>query len=96
MTEYASNVIIFVFIDIFVFMTNYDFEPRMSFDLIKSLQSRFIRERILRIKEVDMTKKMKEVFEFTRRKLVITQESQKKHADKKRVAASDYKEDDFV
>jgi hypothetical protein len=96
MTEYASNAIIFVFIDIFVFMTNYDFESRMSFDLIESLESRSVRERILRIKEVDMTKKMKEVFEFIRRKLVITQESQKKHADKKRIAASDYKEDDFV
>jgi hypothetical protein len=96
MTEYASNTIIFVFIDIFVFMTNYDFESRMSFDFIESLESRFIRERILRIKEVDMTKKMKEVFEFIRRKLVMTQESQKKHADKKRIIASDYKEDDFV
>jgi hypothetical protein len=96
MTEYASNAIIFVFIDIFVFMTNYDFESRMSFDLIESLESRSVKERILRIKEVDMTKKMKEVFEFIRRKLVMTQESQKKHADKKRVAAPDYKKDDFV
>jgi hypothetical protein len=68
----------------------------MSFDLIESLELKSVRERILRIKEVDMTKKMKEVFEFTKRKLVMTQESQKKHANKKRVAASDYKEDDFV
>jgi hypothetical protein len=72
MTEYAFNAIIFVFIDIFVFMTNYDFESRMSFDLIESLESRFVKERILRIKEVDMTKKMKEIFEFTRRKLIMT------------------------
>jgi hypothetical protein len=68
----------------------------MSFDLIESFESKSVRERILRIKEVDMTKKMKEVFEFIKRKLVMTQESQKKHANKKRVAASDYKEDDFV
>jgi hypothetical protein len=71
MTEYAFNAIIFVFIDIFVFMTNYDFESRMSFDLIESLESEFVKERILRIKEVDMTKKMKEIVEFIRRKLVM-------------------------
>jgi hypothetical protein len=43
-----------------------------------------------------MTKKMQKVMKFTKRKLAMTEESQKKHANKKRVAASDYKEDDFV
>jgi aminopeptidase N len=96
MTEYASNAIISVFTDIFAFMTNYDFEPRMSFDLIESFESRFIRERILRIKEMNMTKKMKKVFEFTKRKLIKSQNNQKTNADKKRVLALDYKEDDLV
>jgi hypothetical protein len=70
MTEYAFNAIISVFTDIFAFMINYNFESRMSFDLIESFESRSVRERILRIKEVNMTKKMKKVFEFTKRKLV--------------------------
>jgi hypothetical protein len=36
------------------------------------------------------------VIDFTKKKLVITQESQKRHADSKRTKASDYKEDDLV
>jgi hypothetical protein len=47
----------------------------MSFNLIESLESRSVKERILRIKEINMTKKMKEVFEFIKRKLVMIQES---------------------
>jgi hypothetical protein len=70
MIEYAFNAIIFVFTDIFAFIINYDFEFRMSFDLIESFESKFIRESILRIKKVNITKKMKKVFEFTKRKLV--------------------------
>jgi hypothetical protein len=94
MTEYASNAIVFVSTDISAFMINYDFESRMSFDSIESFES--TRERILKARGVNMTKKMQKVMKFTRRKLVMTQESQKKHADKKRMTASDYKEDDFV
>jgi transposase InsO family protein len=96
MAEYASNATISASTGISAFMANYGFEPRMSFDPIEPPESGSARERILRTKGVDMAKKMKEVFEFTRRKLAMTQESQKKHADKKRVAAPDYKEGDFV
>jgi hypothetical protein len=86
MIEYAFNAIIFVFTDIFAFMINYDFESRMSFDFIESFESKSVRERILRIKEVNMTKKMKKVFEFTKKKLVKSQNNQK----------TNYKEDDLV
>jgi hypothetical protein len=94
MTEYAFNAIVFVSTDISAFMINYDFESRMSFDSIESFES--TRERILKARGVNMTKKMQKVMKFTRRKLAMTQESQKKHADKKRMTAPDYKEDDFV
>jgi hypothetical protein len=70
MTKYAFNAIISVFTNIFAFMINYDFESRMSFDFIESFESRFVRKRILRIKEMNMMKKMKKVFEFTKKKLV--------------------------
>jgi hypothetical protein len=96
MIEYASNAIISVFIEIFAFMINYDFELRMSFDSIKSSQLQSIRERILQAKEVNIAKKMQKVIDFTKKKLVITQKSQKKHADSKRAKASDYKEDDLI
>jgi hypothetical protein len=94
MTEYASNATISASTDIFAFMTNYDFEPRMSFDSISSSES--ARERILQTKRVNIAKKMKEVIEFTTRKLVKAQEDQKINANKKRALASDYKEGDLV
>jgi hypothetical protein len=68
MIEYASNAIIFVSIDIFAFMINYDFESRMNFDSINSSES--ARERILQIKKINIAQKMKEIIEFTTRKLV--------------------------
>jgi hypothetical protein len=95
MTEYAFNAIIFAFTEIFAFMTNYDFESRMSFDSMNSTK-KSTRERILRAREIDMTKKMKEIIEFTKRKLVKSQKNQKINANKKRASALDYKEDELI
>jgi hypothetical protein len=64
--EYAFNAIIFVFIEIFAFMNNYDFESRMSFDSIYSTK-KSTQERILRTRNINMTKKMKEVIEFIKK-----------------------------
>jgi hypothetical protein len=75
MIEYASNAIIFAFIEIFAFMINYDFESRMSFDFIKSSQLQSIKERILQAKEINIAKKMQKVIDFIKKKLVIIQES---------------------
>jgi hypothetical protein len=68
MIEYAFNATIFALIDIFAFMINYDFESRMSFDSISL--SELVRERILQIKRINIAKKMKEMIEFTTRKLI--------------------------
>jgi hypothetical protein len=94
MIEYASNAIISAFTEIFAFMTNYDFESRMSFDSINSSES--ARERIIQFKEVNITEKMQKMIDFIKRKLAIIQESQKRHADSKRAKTSDYKKDDLV
>jgi hypothetical protein len=94
MIEYAFNATIFALINIFVFMINYDFESRMSFDFINLFES--TRERILQIKKINITKKMKEIIEFTTRKLIKVLEDQKINANKKRVSASDYKKDDLI
>jgi hypothetical protein len=67
----------------------------MSFDSMNSTEES-IRERILKAREIDMTKKMKEVIEFTKRKLVKSQKNQKINANKKRASALDYKEDELV
>jgi hypothetical protein len=73
MIEYASNATISIFIEISAFMTNYDFELRMSFDSINSFES--TRERIMQFKEVNIAEKMQKMIDFTKRKLAITQES---------------------
>jgi transposase InsO family protein len=96
MAEYASNATISASTGISAFMANYGFEPRMSFDPIESSESGSARERILRTKGMNMAKKMEEVFEFTKRKLVKSQNNQKTNADKKRAPAPDYKEGDLV
>jgi hypothetical protein len=94
MIEYAFNAIIIALIDIFAFMINYNFESRMSFDSISSSES--ARERILQIKKVNIAKKMKEMIEFTTRKLIKAQEDQKINTNKKRASASNYKENDLI
>jgi hypothetical protein len=66
MIKFASNAATFAFIELFVFMTNYDFEPRMSFDFFDSnddvSQERLsTKERMLTQKAVIIAKKMKNI-----------------------------------
>jgi hypothetical protein len=56
MIEYATNAIISAFTEISAFMTNYDFELRMSFDSINSSES--ARERIIQFKKVNIVEKI--------------------------------------
>jgi hypothetical protein len=51
----------------------------MSFDSINS--SELVRERIIQFKEVNIAEKMQKMIDFTKRKLAIAQESQKRHVD---------------
>jgi hypothetical protein len=94
MIKYAFNAIIFVFTEIFAFITNYDFELKMSFNFINS--SELTRERIIQFKKVNIVEKMQKMIDFIKRKLAITQESQKRHVDSKRAKTLVYKKDDFV
>jgi hypothetical protein len=57
MIEFASNAATSAFIELFVFMTNYEFEPRMSFDSVSNEE--FVRERIQDQKASNITDKMK-------------------------------------
>jgi hypothetical protein len=89
MTEFAFNAAIFVFTELFAFMTNYEFESRMSFDLVSTEES--TKERIFSEKTFDIIEKMKNIWEFIRKKLANTQEAQKRYVDQKRTSASEYK-----
>ncbi len=59
MTEFASNAAISAFTELFAFMTNYEFESRMSFDSISNEE--FVRERIQDQKASDIIDKMKNI-----------------------------------
>jgi hypothetical protein len=66
MIELVSNAATSAFIELFVFMINYDFESRMSFDSWNSNDDVFrerlsAKERILTQKAVIITKKMKNI-----------------------------------
>jgi hypothetical protein len=94
MTEFAFNAAISAFTELSAFMTNYGFESRMSFDLVSTEKS--ARERILNKKTFDIIEKMKNIWEFIRKKLANTQETQKRYADQKRTSASEYKLEDVM
>jgi hypothetical protein len=59
MTEFASNVAVSAFIDLFVFMINYEFKSRMSFDLVSNEE--FVRERIQSKKASNIIEKKKSI-----------------------------------
>jgi hypothetical protein len=100
MTEFASNAATSTFIELFVFMTNYEYESRISFDSSNSknvARKRLsIRKRILTQKDVCIVEKMKDIWEFIKKKLVNAQENQKRHANQKRDVSSEYKMNDMI
>jgi hypothetical protein len=59
MTEFASNAAIFASTELSVFMTNYEFEPRMSFDSVSIEES--AKERIQSKKAFNIIEKMKSI-----------------------------------
>jgi hypothetical protein len=94
MIEFASNVITFAFTELFVFLANYEFESRMSFNSIDIKNT--IKERILIKKAFNITKKMKNIWKFIKEKLTNAQKSQKRHVDKSRNLSSKYKVEDMI
>jgi hypothetical protein len=100
MTEFVSNVATSTFIELFVFMTNYDFESRMSFhssDSNNASQDRLsAKERILTQKADTIIEKMKNIWKFIKKKLTNTQKIQKKYANQKKSSSSEYKLNDII
>jgi hypothetical protein len=74
MIEFASNVAISTFIELFVFMTNYEYESCMNFDSSNSenvaRKQLSIKKRVLTQKNVYIVEKIKNIWEFIKKKLV--------------------------
>ena len=84
LVEFASNVCIFASIEIFLFQTNHEFEPRMSFDSdMMTIQSEnFARERLRKKKTINIDHHIKNIWDFVKKNLIKTKKNQKKFANK--------------
>jgi hypothetical protein len=98
MIEFVSNAITSTFTELSIFMTNYEFESRMSFDSLNTETNNRLsdRKRILTQRAVIIVEKMKDVWDFIKKKLTNAQEMQKKHADKHRTSSSEYQVEDMM
>ncbi len=96
--EFALNAVTSAFIELFVFMTNYEFESRMSFDSSNiNINDRLsARKRILTQKANTIIDKMKNIWKFIKKKLINAQQDQKHYADRKRSVSSEYIVEDEV
>jgi hypothetical protein len=97
--EFVFNVTTSAFTELFVFMTNYEFESRMSFessDLNDSNERLSVKERVLTQKAIIIAKKMRNIWNFIKKKLAHTQNIQKKYVDQKRAFSSEYVIEDEV
>ncbi len=98
MIEFVSNAITSTFTELSIFMTNYEFESRMNFDSLNTETNDRLsdKKRILTQRAVIIIEKMKDVWDFIKKKLINAQEMQKKHADKHRTSSSEYQVEDMM
>jgi hypothetical protein len=98
MIEFVSNAVTSTFTELSIFMTNYEFESRMNFDSLNTETNDRLsnRKRILTQRTVIIAEKMKDVWDFIKKKLANAQEMQKKHADKHKTSSSEYQIEDMM
>ncbi len=96
MIEFAFNVVIFVSTELFVFMTNYEFESRMFFDSSMKNNQKSIKKRIFTRKNSNIINKMKNIWNFIKKKLANAQNMQKRHANQKRTSSFEYEFKDMI
>jgi hypothetical protein len=83
MTEFAFNVVISISTELFAFIINYEFESRMFFDSFTKINDESAKERILTRKTSNIMNKMKDVWNFIKRKLTNAQKNQNDTSIKK-------------
>jgi predicted metal-dependent hydrolase len=77
-------------------MTNYGFESRMFFDSSMKNNQRSTKERVLTRKNSDIINKMKNIWDFIKKKLANAQNMQKRYANQKRTSSSEYKFENMI
>jgi hypothetical protein len=98
MTKLVSNAVTFAFIELSIFMTNYEFESRMNFNSLNTETNDRLsnKKRILTQKTTIIIKKMKDIWDFIKNKLANAQKMQKMHADKHKTLSSEYQLEDMI
>ncbi len=96
MIEFVFNAVISAFTELFAFMTNYEFESRMSFDSLEEDNSKSAKKRVLSRKNSNIIEKMKDIWDFTKKKLANAQDIQKRYADQKRTFLSEYEIENMI
>ena len=83
MTKFVVNECYFAFIEVFFFIITKDFNSRMNFDVI-DFSTNIIRERILKRKAANITKKMNEIRKFVTENMKNAQKKQVINANEHR------------
>jgi hypothetical protein len=98
MIEFVFNAAISIFIELSVFMTNYEFESRMNFDSLNTETNDRLsdKKRLLTRKTITIVEKMKNIWDFIKKKLINAQKMQKKHADKHKTFSFEYQFEDMM
>jgi hypothetical protein len=68
----------------------------MSFDSFEEDNSKSAKERILSRKNSNVIEKMKDIWDFTKKKLASAQDTQKRYVDQRRTSSSEYKLEDTM
>jgi hypothetical protein len=87
MIEFAFNAATSTFTELFAFMTNYEFELRMNFDSRDENDSQerlSTKKHLLTQKTINIKNKMKDIWDFIKKKLTKTQNAQKRYVDRKK------------
>ncbi len=90
MIEYVSNASLSITTQVFSFLTNYDFESRMSFDFNLSFDENTIRKRVQRFRNKEIVFIMKKIWTFAKEHMKKNQQNQFTHANRHKILASDY------
>jgi hypothetical protein len=89
MTKYAFNAFILIITQMFLFLINYEFESRMSFDHVK-FEKNTIKDRVNRFKERKIVFIMKNIWKFAKKHMKKNQQNQIIYADKHKISTSNY------
>ncbi len=95
MIEYVSNASISTIIHVSLFLANYEFESRMSFDQMKFEEST-TKDRVNRFRERKIVFTMKNIWKFAKKHVKKSQQNQTIYANRHRIFASDYQVENQV